>query len=49
MIDDDAHVANTLMEAVDIHDNTFWMQDGAVATADQTQGKFVKQRLSSLG
>ena len=41
MIDGDAHVAHTLMEAVDIHDNTFWMQDGADVTVGQTKGKFI--------
>ena len=49
MIDGDAHVYHTLTDAVDIPDNSFWMQDGADDTVDQTQGKFIKQRLSSLG
>ena len=49
MIDGDAHVHHTLTDAVDIPDNTFRMQDGEDDSVDQTQGKFIKQRLSSLG
>lgn len=49
MIDVDAQVHHTLTDAVDIPDNTFRMQDGADDSVDQTEGKFIKQRLSSLG
>ncbi|CAH3032439.1 unnamed protein product [Porites lobata] len=41
VIDGDAHVHHTLTDAVDIPDNTFWMQDGADDTVDQTKGKFI--------
>ena len=47
MIDGDAHVHHTLTDAVDIPDNTFWMQDGADDTVDQTKGKHITEVIFS--